>query len=99
MIVHVTRHGKERIGERCGLRKRAVQRLADSAFSRGKRIYDFSGSFRRYLEEIYLTQGNANNLRVYSEKCWLFADSTLITVWHLPNEYKSAANRAKKEAA
>ncbi len=98
MNVHVSKHGKERIGERCGLRKRAVQRLADSAFNRGKRIHDFSGSFRRYLEGVYMAQGNANNLRIYNEKLWLFADSCLITVWHLPNEYKSAANRAKEAA-
>lgn len=99
MRVHVSKHGQHRIGERCGLRRKAIHRLADTAFNRGSRIHDFSGSFRRYLEGIYLAQGNANNLRVYAEKVWLFADSTLITIWHLPNEYKSAANRARKEAA
>lgn len=97
-MTHVTKHGSLRIKERCGLRKKAVQRLADSAFSRGKRIHDFSGSFRRYLEGVYMAQGNVNNTRVYNEKIWLFADRTLITVWHLPNEYKSAANRAKEAA-
>lgn len=99
MNVHVTKHGGERIGERCGLRRKAIQRLADTAFSRGARMHDFSGSFCRYLESIYLSQGNANNLRVYAEKIWLFADTTLITIWHLPNEYKAAANRAKRKEA
>lgn len=98
-MTHVTRHGAARIKERCGIRRKAMQRLADTAFNRGLCMREFSGSFRRYLEGIYLTQCTANNLRVYGEKVWLFADTTLVTIWHLPNEYKSAANRARKEAA
>lgn len=72
--------------------------MADQAFERGACRREFSGSFRRYLEEQYY-KANANNMRVYAEHLWLFANQDLITVWRVPHEFIAAANRARKEAA
>jgi hypothetical protein len=74
--------------------------MADTAFEHGACRRDFSGSFRRYLDDQYYSKAQANNMRVYAEHLWLFANTDLITVWRVPHEFISAANRAmKREAA
>lgn len=88
MSAQVTRHGEKRIRKRIGLPKKTVQRLADAALVEGSRHSDFAGSFRKYLDAVYLEHRNANNMRVYRGNLFLFNGSTLITCWVLPNRFR-----------
>lgn len=83
-----------------GVPRSAVRKLASKAMSEGFTRHDFSGSLRRYLDALYHYNTNANNIRVWSEKVWIFSDQTLITVLDLPQRYKNRANGiARKESA
>lgn len=95
----VTRHADKRTRKRVGVNRSAVQRLARKAMADGYTRYDFSGSLRRYLDALYYYNTSANNIRVWSEKVWIFSDHTLITVLDLPQRYKNRANGITKRNA
>ena len=96
----VTRHGDRRTRERMGIPRSAVKRMAAKAMTEGFTRQDCSGSLRRYLDFLYHYNETANNIRVWSEKVWIFSDNYLITVLDLPTRYRNAANSllAKKGA-
>lgn len=91
--MNMTYHAYERGKERMGLGDRAIQRMAERAFEKGISVSETTGRFRRYLERLYDSHGNGNNLRVYGEKIFVFQNETLITILHLPNDYKKAAKK------
>lgn len=100
MSTRVTRHADKRMRKRIGINRSAVERMARKAMTEGYTRHDFSGSLRRYLDSLYYYNCSANNIRVWSEKVWIFSDNTLITVLDLPQRYKNRANGiAKKEDA
>lgn len=97
---YVTKHAKGRIRERMGLGKNGVDRVAEMALERGLRHGETKGRLSRYLDSLYLSHGVGNNMRIYSEKVFIFQGNNLITVLPLPNELKKLANiclKAKKE--
>ena len=92
----MTRHADKRIRSRVGVPRSAVKKLADKALSDGVRREDTQGSLRRYLDALYYYNRSANNIRVWSEKVYIFNDRTLITVLDLPQRYKNRANGMQK---
>ena len=98
--MRVTRHADKRMRQRIGINRSAVQKLASKAMSEGYTRHDFHGSLRRYLDSLYhYNNGEADNIRVWGEKVWLFSDTTLITVFELPQRYKNRANgKSRKES-
>lgn len=92
--VHVTEHGELRVRKRMGLPRKAVEKMAQTALEIGSRHGHFSGSFRRYLDGVYLYQRTANNLRVYAGYVFLFDDADLITCWNVPGKFRKVKPRA-----
>ena len=45
-------------------------------------------SLHRYLDSVYLSYGNANQMRIYGEALFIFSGSKLITVYALPTKYR-----------
>ena len=90
--MRVSRHADERTRKRVGIPRSAVKRMAAKAMSEGVTRYDTNGPLRRYLDALYHYNDSANNIRVWSEKVWIFSDHTLITVLDLPQKYKARAN-------
>lgn len=89
----ITNHGEYRVRKRAGVPKKAVEKMAQRALKEGVSREEFSGSLRRYLDGSYNHYNQeANNIRVWSEKVWIFADDILITVLDLPQRYKNSAN-------
>lgn len=88
MSATLTDHGMERLSERSGKPKRALQKLADDALARGAKHADFSGSFKRYLDGVFLEHRNASNMRVYAGQLFLFSGEALITAWPIPPKYR-----------
>lgn len=84
----VTQHGERRVRERLGVPKRAVARMAEKALTDGTSHSDYSGSFKRYLDGVFLEYKKANNMKVYSQHLFVFHDKTLITAWLLPSKYR-----------
>lgn len=92
---HLTHHGEQRMSDRVGLNHDASQRLVDRALGEGIRPSETRGSLRRYLDGLYLSKRNATNIRVYGEHVYLFDDDRLITVLHLPCDFKRAAAKIR----
>lgn len=94
----VTRHGDKRTRKRVGVNRSTVERLARKALADGITRYDAKGGLRRYLDYLYHYNESAGNIRVWSEKVWIFTDrNILVTVLDLPQRYKNRANSIAKK--
>lgn len=92
----VSKHATKRCRKRLGVPKKAVPRLAEKALDIGQHRADFVGSFRRYLDKVYMKKGqHANNMRVYNSHLFLFAGYILITAWRVPSKYQKTIMRVR----
>lgn len=55
------------------------------------------GGLCRYLDKLYLSNGNANNVRVYHRYVYLFRGNTLLTIIPLPNKFYALADKLQKQ--
>lgn len=88
MSARLTQHAIERAGERLSWNAFTLQRMADVALRNGIQHTGTTGRLRRYFDRLYLEEGKANNVRIYGHHVYIFAGESLITVMHLPNEFK-----------
>lgn len=72
-----------------GIKKNALDRIVWKALKEGTRNVQVRGRLRKYMDKLWLEHKVANNVRIYNEHIFLFHDSTLITILHLPNQYKN----------
>lgn len=99
-MTEVTWHGKNRLKQRVGIPKRASQKQTQRAFEKGISLAETVGSFRNYLDGIYLREGVANNIRVWNGSVYIFKDERLLTVYALPSRFRKtelALMKKKKE--
>jgi hypothetical protein len=82
--VSISEHASTRMKERLGIPKSAHQRTAQRAFDQGVKHSETFGNLCRYLDKQYLSHSQANNMRVHGHHIFVFADTVLITVLHLP---------------
>lgn len=94
--MRITKHGGQRVRERLGVPKRAVERMAAAALKEGAQHSDFAGSMRRYLDAVFFDYGTATNMRVYNQHLFIFNGETLITAWAIPAKYRNAALNANR---
>ena len=92
----LTDHGRKRGKERAGLAPGALKRAAGKALAEGLKPRDTTGSLRRYLDKISI-EHPGKHPRVHADHIFIFADSDLITVLHLPHEYRKSAASARKK--
>lgn len=96
MNVIVKNHAKDRIHERMGLPKSISEKIAQKALEQGLKHSDTVGNLRRYLDYIYFSHENANGMRIYNNKLFIFHGSVLITVMDLPSKYFKTIESIKK---
>lgn len=94
-MVRASRHARQRMKERCGLPRKSVDRITERAFNQGITHQETSGSLRKWVDELYLSHETANNIRLYGDKVYLFAEGTLITVIQIPNNLIKGLKKAK----
>lgn len=87
--VRVTRHGNERVRKRCGIPNKAVSKAAQDAYDKGLKHTEATGKLYKYMTA--LINANTNNIRIYGDKVYIFADTTLVTVLNLPPDLKKLA--------
>lgn len=63
--VVMTNHSVKRTKERIGLSKKIADKNAQRALEYGITHSEAKGGLCRYLDKLYLSNGNANNVRVY----------------------------------
>jgi len=99
-MIEVTAHAKERMKERCKIKARSIERLARIAFEKGMNPSDFSGALHGYLMSLYEFNHQANNLRLYGDKIYIFCDDVLVTVYDTPKRFLNTVNHlARKRRA
>lgn len=106
MSVVITIHAEKRLKERLGLQKKALQRAADTAYDKGIKHSETTGNLNKWITKLYFQNKNANNIRLYNDKAWIFAGMNLVTVLQIPSSLKksfedvlSRKKNAEKEAA
>lgn len=91
----VTNHAEKRIRKRCGLNKSVVSKLATQALTEGISHSETKGNFKKYLNKLYLSDKNANNIKIYNHFVFLFNSNTLITVFNLPRNLHAVVDKIK----
>lgn len=92
----VTTHGKKRIKQRCNISKKSIYKHVGKALEKGITHSETKGSLNRYLTSLYFKNGTANNIRIYNFKVFIFAGSTLITVFDVPAKYRNTVEAISK---
>ena len=95
--MRLTKHGKERIKKRLGTPKRSLEKIANDALTHGITHKEAKGRLSKYMDKLFLQHGNANNMRIYHEKIFVFKNDILITVLPLPHNLCDLANKIIKE--
>ena len=89
----ITKHADKRIQERIGLPKRARDRIAEKVYRDGLTHKEATGRLHDYFTYLYHKNHTINNIRIYNNQVFLFADTTLVTVLNLPSAHKNAVNK------
>lgn len=92
----VTDHGGQRIKDRLGLSKKIADKVSQKALELGVTHAETKGSFKKYIDSLYLKHRKANNIKIYHRNIYLFKDEILITVLNLPNKYSTIADKLQK---
>lgn len=84
-MIEISKHAFKRLSERSGLSKKAAQRMAEKAFTQGITHSETKGNLNKYVTKLYFNNTNANNIRLYGDKAFIFAGNTLVTVLQIPS--------------
>lgn len=95
--VVMTNHSVKRTKERIGLSKKIADKNAQRALEYGVTHSEAKGGLCRYLDKLYLSNGNANNVRIYHRYVYLFRGNTLLTIIPLPNKFYALADKLQKQ--
>jgi hypothetical protein len=96
-MMNVTNHARDRIKERSGLPKKAIDRNAEKALEKGLRHAECSGRLKRYFDYLYLKHNKGSNIRIYNNHVYIFTNKYLITVLPLPGEHRHTAQKLLKK--
>lgn len=99
MPVTITKHAEQRLKERVGLNKKALQRAAETAYDKGIKHQETTGNLNKWVTSLYFNNCTANNIRLHNGKAWIFAGQKLITVIQVPaslqNSLRETSERKK----
>jgi hypothetical protein len=90
--VHITVHARDRARERFSMEEQSLARLAERAWYMGISLRQSKGRLRRYFDTLWESYGKADNIRLYGQYVFIFSGQVLLTLWHLPVEYRKHAH-------
>lgn len=79
--------------ERCGLNKKAAERMAKKAFYEGITHAQTKGTLNKWITSLYFKNKKANNIRIYGDFAYIFYEETLVTVIPVPVNLKYLIER------
>lgn len=88
MSVVVTKHGAQRVRERMGLPKKAVQKQADRAAETGMSITETSGQLRGYLDSLHMLHRQGSDYRVTPDGVFVITNNCLVTMFPVPRRLR-----------
>ena len=92
----VTKHAKQRMKQRCGLKEKSSDRIAKIAYKKGLRHSDLTGNLKKWVDSLYFRNHSANQIRLYSDKAYIFAGEKLITVLQIPHNLVKEADKLRR---
>lgn len=95
MSAVLTDHGEKRVRKRMGLGKKVAPNVANKALELGITHSEVTGSLKKYLDKLYLSHHNANNIRIYNRNIFLFHNDILVTVIDLPSNHFHTVDKLK----
>lgn len=93
----ITNHAEDRIIERCGIKKKSVDRMVQIVLEKGYSHNQLKGRLRKWVDGIYLKDRKLNNIKLYGDKAYLFTDNKLITALQIPNDLTKDFKKMVKE--
>lgn len=60
--------------------------MAQKAFDNGITHSQTKGRLNKWITSLYFRNKNANNIRLYGDKAYIFAGKTLVTVIQIPTD-------------
>lgn len=79
----ITRHAYKRAKERLRWKKSVLRRMAQVAFEEGFTHAETKGQLRGFLDKVWLNYKVCNNIRIYGEHVYIFADNRLVTIYRV----------------
>lgn len=87
-MIIITDHAYNRAKERLKLSRAAFSRLAETAFTDGKKHSEAKGNLKKWITSVYFKNKEMNNIRIYGENCFFFSKNVLVTVYQIPNNLR-----------
>lgn len=92
----VTKHAKKRMKQRCGLKEKSSDRIAKIAYENGLRHGDCTGNLKKWVDSLYFKERTANQIRLYSDKAYIFTGAKLITVIQIPHNLVKEVDKLRR---
>lgn len=86
-MIIVSHHARHRTKERCGIKSKGILRLANIAFEHGITHSETSGLLNGYMSGLFFYNCQANNVRLYGDRAYIFCNEVLVTVLAIPHKY------------
>ena len=82
--IQISIHAEDRLKERCGLGKSAIKRMVQKAYDEGIPHSKTKGKLNKWVTSLFFKNTNANNIRLYGDKAYIFCNKILVTVIQIP---------------
>lgn len=89
--VIVSDHAEQRIRKRMGVKRKAVQKIAERAYTEGLDYSDANGSLKDYLGYLYATRSEKERYKVWNQMLFIYSGRVLITVTPVPKAHHKRA--------
>ena len=85
--------------QRAGTERRqaSCDRIAKIAFDNGLTHAEATGQLKAYITKIFNRNESANNIRIYAEKIWIFANVELVNFKLPPGSFCIAQGKNKEK--
>lgn len=91
MVTRASKHGRQRVKQRVGIKSAAVDGLVERVLAEGVTHAEAGGHLKRYMDKLFLSHGTANQMRVYNEHVYIIREGVLVTVLPLPHSLRRIA--------
>lgn len=95
--MNISKHAEERLKTRCGFNKETSERMAQRAFEEGITHSKTKGRLNKWVTRLYFRNKNANNIRLYGDKAYIFCNEILVTVIQIPVSLMKDLKKMVKE--
>lgn len=92
-MARITNHARKRFKQRLGVHKTDTNKNAERVLREGLAQKDVRGDISRFMAALYFRNRRCNNIRLYKGDVFIFAGSTLVTVFPIPQRFQQEAKK------